>query len=341
VSGRIRSIKPEWLEDEALCSLGPEARVLSVALILLADDYGRGRANTKMLGARVFPSRPSLINAAMSDLQGVGYFRVYEVRSQNYFQIKNWSKHQRVDKPGKSDIPAPQDEEGQTAQTDNDFTYFIVDRTNNRIKIGRSWSPKTRLKRLQESTGAALELIGQVDGGWREKDLHRRFADQRIGNREWFAITGDLLDFIRDEFAYETRTVREPSANGRGRNATDLEGDLNLEVDQEGDEDSTRVATPRWSNKPDVLAEDWIPPDDLLDVLVEKHDAKPEQIRRVVPEFRRYWRTGKGAGKRRGPRGWEQAFTHRVAQLAKSEELYAGPRGSAAGEGQESIRWAE
>ena len=40
---RIRTIKPEWLEDERLALASPPARVMSVALICMADDFGRGR----------------------------------------------------------------------------------------------------------------------------------------------------------------------------------------------------------------------------------------------------------------------------------------------------------
>ena len=43
MAGRIRSIKPEWLEDERMVMASSDARVLSIALILMADDYGNGR----------------------------------------------------------------------------------------------------------------------------------------------------------------------------------------------------------------------------------------------------------------------------------------------------------
>ncbi len=104
---RIRSVKPEWLEDElALASL--EARVLSVGLILMADDYGNGRAHPTLLASRVFPANPreTLANA-LEELRRLRYVTLYEVEGQQYFSIRNWSKHQRVDKPGKAIIPGP------------------------------------------------------------------------------------------------------------------------------------------------------------------------------------------------------------------------------------------
>jgi hypothetical protein len=108
MSGRIRSIKPEWLEDEKLAELSPHARVMSIALLLMADDYGNGRANLRMLAPRVFPfsSEPVVDGAeALLELVHADYVRLYEVDGQRYYNVRNWEKHQRVDKPGKPIAP--------------------------------------------------------------------------------------------------------------------------------------------------------------------------------------------------------------------------------------------
>jgi hypothetical protein len=38
----------------------------------------------------------------------MGFVTSYEVRGQSYFHIRNWSSHQRVDKPGKPRVPGPE-----------------------------------------------------------------------------------------------------------------------------------------------------------------------------------------------------------------------------------------
>lgn len=215
---RIRTIKPEWLEDERLSNASAEARVLSIALILLSDDFGRGRGATGFLGSRAFPNNPCLCAPALDELIEIGFVRIYVVRNQHYFSVVNWSKHQRVDKPGKSQIPPPQDEEGPPV-ADTDFTYFIVEE-GKAVKIGRSWSPEGRLKRLQESTRRKLTLVGVIPGGWQEREMHRRFAEYQIGKREWFHLRGDLLDFLRDEFGFDTDVTPEDSRSIRERGAT-------------------------------------------------------------------------------------------------------------------------
>jgi len=110
---RIRTIKPEWLEDEKVLGAGSDARVLSIGLILLADDYGNGRGNELWLASQVFPMEPDpLATFRESLVKLLGWFAtVYEVRGQRYFHIRKWSDHQRVDKPGKPRVPGPDDPE--------------------------------------------------------------------------------------------------------------------------------------------------------------------------------------------------------------------------------------
>lgn len=106
MSGRIRSLKPEWLDDQALYESSDAARVLSAALILLADDHGNGRAGEMWLSARVFPGRPiKHLREAMKRLVAIRYCSLYESDGQAYFSIRNWAKHQKVDKPGKRKVP--------------------------------------------------------------------------------------------------------------------------------------------------------------------------------------------------------------------------------------------
>jgi len=106
---RIRSIKPEWLDDERLLAAGSDARVLSVALILLADDHGNGRGSDVFLASRVFPGDPDApgkIRESLAKLRG-WFASQYVADGQTYFTIHKWNKHQRVDKPGKNRVPPP------------------------------------------------------------------------------------------------------------------------------------------------------------------------------------------------------------------------------------------
>lgn len=117
MSGRIRTIKPEWLEDEVMASASSDARVLSIALILMADDYGNGRCHQITMAARVFPvsgnsleslqSSSERFLAALSELEAMRFVGLYGDERQHYFTIRNWDRHQKVNHPGKPLVPSP------------------------------------------------------------------------------------------------------------------------------------------------------------------------------------------------------------------------------------------
>jgi hypothetical protein len=112
-------VKPEWLEDELLAAASDEARVLSVGLILLADDYGNGRASIATIAASVWryalerddgakaPEVLAKASRAFRELLDLGFIGTWSVGGQRYFAIRNWARHQRVDKPGKPLVPKP------------------------------------------------------------------------------------------------------------------------------------------------------------------------------------------------------------------------------------------
>jgi len=113
MSGRIRTLKPEWLDDEKLGSCSDAARLLHAALILMADDHGNGRAAHTLIRNRVWgysetsrdPREP------LAELSRVGLIRLYVVNGETYYTIPKWPIHQKVDKVGKPHVPKPDAED--------------------------------------------------------------------------------------------------------------------------------------------------------------------------------------------------------------------------------------
>lgn len=87
------------------------------------------------------------------------------------------------------------------------FTYYLHDPVSHRMKIGRSADPLARRDRLQTGNPNRLVFAGlvRVDAfdDASERDMHRRFADQRVG-REWFTDGGELRWFVFQLFNYCT-----------------------------------------------------------------------------------------------------------------------------------------
>lgn len=108
MSGRIRSIKPELLDDAVTANLSDMAFRLFIATIVLADDYGRLRAEPGWLMGQIFWARTVQVEtflAALGELEPL--IRFYTVNGQRYAEIRNWAKHQKVSHPGKPRVPAP------------------------------------------------------------------------------------------------------------------------------------------------------------------------------------------------------------------------------------------
>jgi hypothetical protein len=112
VSGRIRSVKPEILEDEKTAGLDDHTWRLFVSLFCLADDYGNLRGSADWLHGQVFWTTPETIEKtrdSLATLSRLSLVTPYAASGQAYLAITNWARHQRVDKPGKPRVPGPKD----------------------------------------------------------------------------------------------------------------------------------------------------------------------------------------------------------------------------------------
>lgn len=123
---RIRTIKPEFPEDETLGRVSRDARLLFVLIWTRADDLGRFRASPAYLRGQLFPFDAELstqdVAAWLAELEASGCVRSYIVREEHYAVVTNWGKHQRVDNAGRSLWPPPP-----FAETRGDSPRFAAD----------------------------------------------------------------------------------------------------------------------------------------------------------------------------------------------------------------------
>ena len=112
---RIRSLKPEYPQDELLAKVSRDARLMYPLLWLIADDEGRFRSNAALLKAGCFPYDEDIdvprLRAILGELVGIGRVVEYEVAGQHYGYMPKFLKHQRIDHPTPSKIPGPPREE--------------------------------------------------------------------------------------------------------------------------------------------------------------------------------------------------------------------------------------
>lgn len=105
---RIRSIKPEFWQDEKLARVPVAARLLFIGLWNIADDEGRLRGSPLFIRAQVFPYDADIdVEAALSQLANINCIDRFAVDGESYIQVCNFAKHQKIDVRRKSLLPAP------------------------------------------------------------------------------------------------------------------------------------------------------------------------------------------------------------------------------------------
>lgn len=117
MAGRIRTIKPEVLDDELACALTDLSWRVWVSLWVLCDDFGNVRASPKYLAAQIWQDT-ARVNDAVRALEELSTKTVdpgqkpmiflYGVDGQTYAHIKGFDKHQRQDNRSKKPrVPSP------------------------------------------------------------------------------------------------------------------------------------------------------------------------------------------------------------------------------------------
>jgi hypothetical protein len=103
---RIRSIKPDFWNDEKL-GQEPEAIMLTyIGLWNFSDDYGIVKANHTWLKNQIYPYKDKLrIDVFSSWLQRLSELEAiisFTYRGESFYCIRTFRKHQKVEKPSKA-----------------------------------------------------------------------------------------------------------------------------------------------------------------------------------------------------------------------------------------------
>lgn len=104
---RIRTVKPEFWTDEKVVELSYPARLLFIGLWNFCDDDGRMVYSPKRIKMQIFPADNLDISELFGELRGASLVHVYSIENTEYLQIRNFNKHQKVDKRTASKHPCP------------------------------------------------------------------------------------------------------------------------------------------------------------------------------------------------------------------------------------------
>lgn len=104
---RIRSIKPEFWTDERVVDLDPLTRLFFIGCWNFADDYGYILDKPRQLQLQVLPAEKCDAQMLVKELVHAGLLDRYPMKDGGFaLHIRNWEKHQKVDKRTESRIAA-------------------------------------------------------------------------------------------------------------------------------------------------------------------------------------------------------------------------------------------
>lgn len=110
---RIRTVKPDLWTDEKLAQISRDARLLFIALFNFADDYGTAKGHPVFLKNQIFPyDNISLktFEGWLRELVQIGVIIPFSQNDEKYIFIKNFQKHQVINRPSKNRFPQPPDD---------------------------------------------------------------------------------------------------------------------------------------------------------------------------------------------------------------------------------------
>ncbi|MBT2675986.1 hypothetical protein J7E95_35410 [Streptomyces sp. ISL-14] len=108
---RIRTIKPEAFVSESLAAVSLTAERTFVGLLTQADDQGRHRDHAAIIAGQLWVLRPehgpSGVETDLAQLADAGLICRYTgPDDKRYLHVVTWHLHQKINRPGKSRLPA-------------------------------------------------------------------------------------------------------------------------------------------------------------------------------------------------------------------------------------------
>lgn len=111
LAGRIRTIKPEWPQDERRGRISRDARLLELLLRTLADDDGRLRAAPAVLRGALLPFDEDvtlgMVEGWLAELDAEHLVATYIHAGEHFAVLPEWAMEQKIDRPTASRLPSP------------------------------------------------------------------------------------------------------------------------------------------------------------------------------------------------------------------------------------------
>lgn len=104
---RKRMLDPDFFLDEEVSQMSPHARLLYQGLWCICDDNNHTFPHRPgWIKLQVFPYEPAVdVGMLLQEIARIDKILPFMHQGKEYWYVKNFSKHQRVDHPSKSKYP--------------------------------------------------------------------------------------------------------------------------------------------------------------------------------------------------------------------------------------------
>lgn len=214
---RIRTVKPEFWEDETIAALSRDARLLFIATFNMADDEGLLRWTPEYVKANAFIYDADIDGEAcarlMAELSNAGLVFPYvggQVR-QVLAYVVNFRKHQKINRPQPSKLPAPSLQNPQVRTMYAKRDGWICHLCHEPIDPA-----ETNTKRALAIDHLQPQSAGGSDHPSNVRAAHSSCNKARRDRGVPDAVLSDVIDSVNDS-VNPARPLPEPFTPGRGR----------------------------------------------------------------------------------------------------------------------------
>ena len=213
---RIRTIKPEFWQNESMAALPLFSRLLAIALLNYSDDEGCFMANPRLIRGQLFPlmEDSSLIVEAIQDLIDLKYIELgTDSSGRSVGRVINFNKHQRIDKPKKSVIAASftiqdeskinlrhiQDDTNTSPRNVHDASEQEGKGTGNRKQeIERERKKDDSILTHTQDLESLITLINSIKPAWSESPHLSHTERQNLQNNKmaFLTVTNDTWETV-------------------------------------------------------------------------------------------------------------------------------------------------
>lgn len=180
---RNRMIKVEFWSDEAIGQISPLARLLFIGLWNFADDQGKITANPVFIRSNIFPYDHEIdVHGLLKELEENLFLFKYKVGRNNFYYIRNFCKHQKIDRPNLKNLNPDPDFESEEFKTfiNPEFSEFqknVVETSSNdrRMIVDERENENEKeieiRKQREQENNINKEILENSSSSFSKKDL--------------------------------------------------------------------------------------------------------------------------------------------------------------------------